>query len=550
MTDAGSTALATGSARLDVRGTARRNPRWLAIDTIELAVALGFIALSVWVIVLDLRQVVVYGRSWTGTDGMFVTDQMEYLAWIRDSSHHFLISNLFEIQQTPPDFFQPLVVISGGLAALGVAPWVALLLWKPFAIGGLLLVARSYVHRTVDGIWGRRAALTMALFFVGWGALVADRILHAGLAASLQWNAITNDLSLGFWSWGYSFGLIALTAMMAAVLSYERTRTRGGVHWAPPLLGALASSLHPWQGGTLILVLIGAEAVAWADHRALRLRPLLTTVSIAALPLLYFVVLNRSDPSWKLAQASAHGGFPLWMVAVTLAPLAAPAALAYRARPRGFLATVTRLWPLAALLIFGLSETKLSAAPTHALLGLSIPLAILAVEGVGSVHWSGRLTRRRGVMAAVLAAAILPPTWSELSTAHRVVTPGASSSQASGPLFLHPGERRALDYLARDRRAGGVMSRFYLGTVVPGLTGRHSYVGNFYYTPNFSQRQALTDQLFLGQLGPQAVRSMARHSGARFLLADCRSNPGLENTLSPIVSSVHRFGCASVFVLR
>jgi hypothetical protein len=511
---------------------------------------LGFIALSIWVLALDLRQVVLHDRSWTGTDGMFVTDQMTYLAWIRDASRHLLVSNLFELQHTPADFFQPLVVISGALVALGVAPFVSMLLWKPLAVGGLVLVSRAFVHRSVDGAWARRAALGLGLFFVGPGAFVADTVLHANGAASLRWSAITFDLSLGFWSWGYSFGLIALGAALAALLSYERARSTTRHRWVAPLLGALASALHPWQGATLILVLIGAELLAWRTHQAPRPRQLVICVAATALPLLYFVILNRTDPSWKLAQASAHSAFPLWMVALTLAPLALPATLAYRVRPRGFLAHAARLWPLAALIIFGLSETKLSAAPTHALLGISIPLAILAVEGVRSVRWPGRPALQRAITVALIAATILPGTWYELTTARSAVAPGPVQAQATGPVFLDPGERSALDYLARDPRPGGVLSRFYLGTVVPALTGRHTYVGNFYYSPNFPQRVALADQLFAGGLAPRAARAVVQQIGARFLLADCRSAPDLQRSLAPIVSSVHRFGCASVFVVR
>jgi hypothetical protein len=520
------------------------------VDRVELAVVLAFIALSLWVLALDLRQVVVYSRSWTGTDGLFVTDQMTYLAWIRDSSHHVLVSNLFELQKTPADFFQPLIVVSGALVALGVAPWVALLLWKPVAVGALLLITCVFVHRTLDGVWGRRAALVLALFFVGSGALVAQEILHTSVGTSLRWLAITNDLSLGFWSWGYSFGLIALAAMIAGLISYERARHTNRVPWAASLLGAMASSLHPWQGGTLILVLTAVEALAWLGGQRPHLRPLVVTISASALPLVYFLVLNHSDPSWKLAQASAQSTVPLWMVALTLAPLALPAALAYRVRPQTYLACVTRIWPIAALIIFALSETALSAAPTHALLGISIPLAVLAIQGIRSIHSSAHPTRQRVVIAVLGAAAILPATWNELSTAHTIVAPGAPESQSIEPRFVNPGERRALDYLARDPRPGGVMSRFYLGTVVPGLTGRHTFVGNFYYSPDFPRREAITDQLFLGGLAPQAARNVAQSSGARFLLADCRTSVALQGALSPIVSSVHRFGCASVYVLR
>jgi hypothetical protein len=529
---------------------ARRRPR---IDRVELAVLVLFAALSAWVLALDLWQVVAHGQSWTGTDGVFLVDQMTYLAWIQDASRHVLVSNLFMVGHSPADFFEPLIVISGGIAALGVAPWVVLLLWQPVAVLGVFFAVRTFVHRLLPTAASRRTALVLSLFFVGFGAFLADWVLQSGPVARLRWSALTNDLWLGFWSWGYPFGMIALAATLAGVLAYDRDRRANRTGWGPPLLGALASSIHPWQGGTLIIVLLGGEAILWRRGGRVRTRALLFTVVATALPLVYFAVLNHTDPSWRLAQRAARGSFPLWMPALTLAPLAVPAILAYRLRPQTFLALVTRLWPVAAGALYLFSESKFSAAPTHALLGITVPLAVLAVEGVRSVTWRPQLARLGSPAALVAIVAIVPPIVYEMSTAHRLVAPGALHGQPSGPgdaNFISDGERRALNYLARDPRQGGVLTRFYLGTVVPGMTGRQTYVGNPYYSPDYLNRAASTDTLFLGKLAPAAARAAALASGARFLLADCESPPGLSSELRPISSSVHRFGCATVFVLR
>lgn len=540
--------MATAAPSADSRTNSGSRRSGRQVDGIELVILLGFAALSMWVLALDLRQVIVRGLSWTGTDGIFVTDQMTYLAWIRDSSQHVLVSNLFELRGTPADFFEPLIVLSGAVAALGVVPWLSLLLWKPVAVVGLMLSTRALVHRTVPTSCGRRVAIGLALFFVGPGAFEADRLLHSDPATSLRLTALTFDLSLGFWSWGYSFGLISVAAAVLGLLIYARAQETDRHRWAPPLLGALASSLHPWQGAGLILVLIGAEVMTLHRERQ-RLRLLMLTVAVAAAPLVYFLVLNRSDPSWGLAQSSAHSAFPLWMVAVTVAPLALPALLAYRQRATTFLARAIRLWPVAALVIFLLSETNLGAAPSHALLGISVPLAILAVEGVRSAGWGENRTQQL-VIAGLIAITFLPPTVYELGKAKDVIAPGSLQSRTTDPVFVTPGERGALDYLARDPQPGGVMSGFYLGTLVPGLTGRHTFVGNVYYSPDFAQRVEITGRLLASQLDRAAAVSFLRGSGARFLLADCGSGSDLQATLGPILDSVHRFGCVTVYVLH
>src|SRR5437763_4492560 len=202
-----------------------------------------FSAVSSWVMTLDLYQVIAHERVWTGTDGLFIADQMQYLAWIRDASHHLLASDLFVINQTPHDYLQPAVGIYGGLTALGVAPWLTLLLWKPVAVVAFFFVAREYVSRVVAGLWARRAALVLALFFGSFTVVYGSF-------------SVLGDLVPGFLSWGYVFGLIALAAMVGALLSYDRARAAGRLAWMPGLLGALAGLLHPWNAELLILVVV------------------------------------------------------------------------------------------------------------------------------------------------------------------------------------------------------------------------------------------------------------------------------------------------------
>ena len=120
-------------------------------DRFELGLLAALAALSVWVLALDLWQVVVHGREWTGTDGFFVIDQLQYVAWIRDASHHVLSGNLFVLRPTPADYFQPAIAISGAISALGVPPWLSLLLWKPVAVGGTFFATRAYVYRLLPG---------------------------------------------------------------------------------------------------------------------------------------------------------------------------------------------------------------------------------------------------------------------------------------------------------------------------------------------------------------------------------------------------------------
>ncbi|MGH2871062.1 MAG: hypothetical protein ACRDL5_01195, partial [Solirubrobacteraceae bacterium] len=127
------------------------------MDPWELAVLLAFAAFSIWIVALDLINAAAHGLVWTGTDGFFIVDQMQYLAWIQSASHHLLASNLFVLRSTPSDYFQPAISISGILTALGMPSWLALLLWKPVAVVALFAAARAVVHHCMSELAERRA---------------------------------------------------------------------------------------------------------------------------------------------------------------------------------------------------------------------------------------------------------------------------------------------------------------------------------------------------------------------------------------------------------
>jgi hypothetical protein len=519
------------------------------LDWFELLVLLAFAATSAWVLGLDLWQVVAHGKVWTGTDGFYIVDQMQYLAWIRAAAHHLFASNLFVLRPTPADYFQPAVAISGGLAALGVAPWLALLLWKPVAVTAAFFGVRTYAHRSLSGTWERRIAVLLGLFF---GSVT---VIYGTVG-------VIGDLFPAFLSWGYTFGLLAIAVMLFALTAYARARSAeryardGRVAWTPALLGALASLLHPWQGELLILIVLGTELVVWHQRRrppSLGL-PLLTIIA-TGIPLLYYLILGRADISWRLARVASKHSFSIWTIVLAVLPLLLPALLVYFRRPRSYLGAMTRVWPLAALAIYLLSASDLSATPLHAFEGITVPLSILAIEGVrrlGAASSALRRSRlgpvpaRSALVALLVAAAAIPGTIIELQSAEPVVAPSPGN-----PNFITRDERAALRYLARDREPGGVMTRFYLGTVVPAETGRRTFVGDCLWSqPNCNPRAELTQMVFDGSLPLPTARWLIEQTGARFVLADCQSRADLTAVLGPVMESVHRFGCATVYTLQ
>jgi hypothetical protein len=489
-------------------------------------------AMSLWVVAIDVWSAVVNDRVWTGTDGFFIVDQMQYLAWIQAAAQHLLIANLFVLRGTPSDYFQPAMVISGAITALGVSSWLALLLWKPVAVVGTFLAIRAYSHRTVEGRNERRAVIALGLFFGSFSVVYGSF-------------GIVGDMMPGWLSWGYPFGLIAVALIIFALLSYDRARTAGRVAWAPGLMGAVASMLHPWQGETMVLIIVLAELARWREHRGGRnlALPVLTLIMVG-LPLVYYLGLGDLDVSWNLARAASKHAFPATAIVIGIAPLALVAGLGYRGRPRTFLELLTRMWPVAAIMIYVFSASTLSATPLHAFNGITAPLAVLAVIGVQRAGWE-RLPRRRLVTLAVLAAATIPANAYAIAVAHQYTRPTPGNAN-----FITHDEHKALVYLHHDPDPGGVLTQFYLGEAVPGQTGRRTLVGDCLWSePNCMPRSLAADALFKGSMSRAQARAFVRSSGARFLLASCAPHVDLSRLLGSMVVDQRRFGCAAVYEL-
>jgi hypothetical protein len=491
-------------------------------DGFDLAVLLGFAALSAWILALYLVRVVGHHNPWTGTDGIFVGDQMMYVAWIRDASQHVLVSNLFVIHPTPHDYLQPAILISAGLVRLGVAPWVALIAWQPVAVASVFFAVRALVRRLFAGRVSRRVALVVALF----GGSIGTYIFP--------------DFWLGFWSWGYPFALLALASAIGSLLLYAA----GQRTVLAAVLAGLTSWLHPWLGVVLLVILVSGEATMWLAHRRPPFLRLAATLVVAALPLAYYAALGRSDHWWRLGANASMAGFPIPLLAFMLAPLLAPALLAYRLRPSSFLQAAMRAWPPAAFVVFLLAEHGVGNSPTHGFLGITVPLAVLAVEGIASLPRPSFTSQRVVTVLAALAtlAVCVPVTISSMkdSAVHVRDKMGVGSS-----------EWRAFAYLAHAPQPGGVLTDRNVGRLLPGETGRHTYVGNpFWSQPDFPRRTQLVWELTDGQMGLRRARAFVRSTEARFLLLSCGSHRRrLARELGPMIVSQRRFGCASVYLL-
>jgi hypothetical protein len=490
------------------------------VDPLELLLLVVFAVMSMWVVALNLWLAANHGLVWTGIDGEFPVDQMQYLAWVQDASHHVLASDLFGFRTSPHDYLEPMLAISGGLSAAGVAPWLALLLWKPVAVVAAFFAVRAYCRRALPSRWEQLAAIALGLFAAFWGTL--------------------GDVWVPFLSWGYPFGLIAVAAMLGALVSYERARNP----WLPAALGLIASWLHPWQGELLILVILGGELLLRRRSR----RPLVlpaVTIGATALPLVYYGLLDRADSVWNLAETiTRHHPWSLSGAVLPLLPLIVVALPAYLRPPRNFIGLTARIWPGASLIVWFLTQAGLGATPLHAWTAISVPLGVLAVEGVQVLGFR-RLPARGLIGALAVAVMTVPGSYLQMKPTEAYIAPSTGNQN----LITHS-EQRAFQYLANDPQPGGVLSSYTLGDSVPAETDRHTYAGDYRWSgPDYETHETLAWDLLHGRLSGAAGRTFVLGSGARFVLADCGERVDLRRTLAPLPLTVHRFGCATVYTI-
>ncbi len=115
--------------------------------------------------------------------------------------------------------------------------------------------------------------------------------------------------------------------------------------------------------------------------------------------------------------------------------------------------------------------------------------------------------------------------------------------------YLPASDEQALKWVSAHAPPGGVLAPTPFAIVVPSQTGRKVWVGHGYWSRDYFPRSRRADALFKGHLRPVQARGFVRSTGATVLISDCAHHADLTGALRPLLASVQRFGCASVYVL-
>jgi hypothetical protein len=514
-----------------------------------------FVILAVWAfapVVAIVVYVLAGSGTLTGVYGADVFDQFQYLAWIRDEGSHLLASNLWAVGGTPHDYLQPMYLISGLLWRLGLSVQLAYLFWKPVALAVLFFGFAAYVRRLVPGRWAATAALALALFYESPVYALASWTGHLSGFHRIQLVLTTDDANSALNLWGFDHAAIAIGLMPVFLIGAEKLLTDADAgrrldrRWvaAAALAGLMVAWLHPWQAVTLLAV---AGAVWLRRPTRPRLGALVLPVLATLMPLAYGVALSRLDPSWSTFQhdSMATGTGTWWALLASFGVLVVFAAAGLR-RPRSDREWMLALWPPAAAGVY----VFVPQFPPHALAGLTLPLAILAVRGWSRVSSAIGVPARAGAGLAVAAvlAGVGPAAIFHAQGIHDDLTPTLGGAVAQQQIRLTPGQAAAVSVLARTPGRGGVLAPWLLSMSIPGLTGHPVYAGHPQWQP--PGNVAAASMFFDGSLRDptgRVRRAILAASGVQFVLVDCGAPASLARSLAPVARPLGRFGCETAY---
>ncbi|MEI6446945.1 MAG: hypothetical protein WCO96_03565 [Actinomycetes bacterium] len=513
-------------------------------------VLLGCVATSFAVI----GPLLATGRHLTGGDGLYPVDQLQYLSWIRQAADHGLIANRWDMAPDTRVFLHPAWLISGG-----AAHWLGLpiefsnfAIWKPVSILVAFIACRQYTRRMLKPVWPARVGLVLALFTL----VPASTVLgFFGAGSNLRYNLdfITSEMWPGQQLIGYEVGAIAVFLVPLILLGLERSRgtARVGLLAVCSAGALLVTWLQPWQGAELVIIVCATELWRWWRNNERPWLPMLAVPVLGTLPAIYYFVLEQTDPAWQLygkensATANPIWDWSWWAVAICLLPLALPALLGLWRKASDWQGTAVRIWPIAVAFVY---LQPSGTFPFHAVQGLSIPLAVLAVQGL-TTNRPSRVPAPRWwwVVPALLILAIPGPI-------HRLRMAKTNVDTRLFPYEFGPGEREALDWLNSEPTPGAVLAEAYGGLLVPAFAGREAYMGTPSLTRDYKLRQGAMFILLYGNMKPTAAREFVRASGARFIFLSCqpgeRPQRDLSPVLGPLVQRKLAFGCSRVYVLK
>jgi hypothetical protein len=451
-------------------------------------------------------------------------DPYTYLAWIEQARQgRLLFRQLFTPEPSGAVLFHPLFLAIGWAARASGVSSLAAFQAARLALGALLVVlVHSAVRRFVAEGPAARATFLFACVSggVGWVFREAGAPLTSGPIdlwmpeASLFLSMLESPLFIAAWC-------LVIGILLAAVPEAEAARPRP---WLAATFASALGFIHPYDLVTVIaafaIALAGGALLRWPRPRGLALT-LGALVAGAAPPAAYHALVLGRDEVFATYARSVNTPSPsperyalAFLPSLALGAFGLARVRATR-RPRDLLLVA---WPVAtALLVYAPV-----AFQRRFILGAQLPLAILA--GIGAFDAIGRRLAPRGARAgrralgaALVAAALAASSLSNVAVVREDL---AAYTKHTFPQFLPKDLVRVIEIFAETAPPDAVIfgHRHPAGYVVPGMTGRRTYVGHYDQTIDLSGKMETVKAFYDAGTSDEARRKFLRGAGITHVL--------------------------------
>ena len=499
-------------------------------------------------------------------------DTTQYLSWMRESGARVFIDNRLTSEANPAIFFNLHWWLPGRLAAItGMSLMGAYHLMRVLSVPALL--AAAYWLCTLFVADARRRLYTFWVAVLGSGLgwiWAAEKYLLDTGGVRFPTDVYTAPGN-AFYTMLISPHLTLAAALLMltlglAHLGYTRDRLRYSIAAG---LVALALGLGHIYDLVTVWGVLGLFGLLVTLRDGLNRRPVAQLGIVVALSApaagYWAYVASSANPIWQqaLSQYDNLGVFtpdPLHLVIllglrliVALATFSGFVPL----RSQDNRSLLVKVWMVAGLLMIYLPlKFRIML-----LLGLELPLSILAVDGVLDriVPWlhergAGLWTRLRlsperlaAWSAALFLLALLPTNLYVFGW--RLV----ELNRHDYPFYLYRDDLAAIEWIdANTAETDAVLSSFTIGHYVPGLAGNRTFLSNAVMTANFNQKFADVQRFFDSATDEAWRRDLIDRYGIRYVIYGEAEKQigGFDPEGSPVFSEVFSSAHTRVFAVQ
>ncbi|MBN1936431.1 MAG: hypothetical protein JW934_17325 [Anaerolineae bacterium] len=385
------------------------------------------------------------------------------------------------------------------------------------ACGGFVL---AVAYRFVAAFTRRPAMRKLAFLLIAWSGGLGWLITLTGGG---EWLGFFQPLDLilpeGFTFLSiYALPHLALAQALLLLFLLDAIKaiqtTRMVPTWRAGLIGLAITLLVPFYALVLwtimwvygIIVIIKQRRCAW------RIISTMFIISVLPLPVvLYTVWLFTTDPIYAawMAQNQAFSPHPLHYAAA-YGPVALPALI-------GLIRTVKRrrgswLFLLGWVCIVPVLVYLPFVSQRRFVVGVQVPLCILAAEGIIAIARRLKSSLRRGALTLTVVAMSLTPLLLIAGSSLLVLA-------RPEPIFHAQDELDALYWLSQNTLPQeSVLCTYDTGNYIPAQAGNRVFLGRGPETVRADEKRALVARFFDAQIGDEWRRSLLREYGIAYVL--------------------------------